>query len=105
MALSNILREPRREITESIVGVALVALVMWADYAFAIWLQDGTNAVTNGAGVPWPAGMLIGAILAIVVPLLMVILLFFTHALGDGVCNALQAAGVHLRPRQRRQGR
>lgn len=39
MALSNIFREPRREITESAIGLGIFAAAAWADYHFAVWLQ------------------------------------------------------------------
>lgn len=43
MAFSNIFREPRRELTESAVGIVAVAagLSVWiaADYHFSLWLE------------------------------------------------------------------
>lgn len=95
MAIGNMLREPRREITESLVGLAIVAVPVWADYRFAVWLQRATG------DCPWPAGMLLGLLGAIIVFVATGLVVFGTHALGETVCNALQRKGVHLRPRQR----
>ena len=40
MALSNMLREPRREIIETVVGFGAVVLALGLDYGFALWLED-----------------------------------------------------------------
>lgn len=99
MALSNIFREPRREITESVVGLALVGVFAWCDYRFACWLQDYTGLDSAGFhNIPWGFGMFVGVAGAIVI----VFLVFATHALGEGICNSLQRGGIHLRPRNRR---
>lgn len=100
MALGNIFREPRREITETIIGVAIVSAVIYADYCFGVWLQSQMSLrsdPTHWDGF-WVMGMMIGAAGLSV----SVILLFGAHALGEGICNRLQDAGIHLRPRQRR---
>jgi hypothetical protein len=100
MALSNIGREPRREITESAVGLAAFGLFVWADYEFAIWFEGATRGfpVEAAGGCPWPIGMFFGLIAA----MLAFLALFVTHALGEGICNALQRNGIHLRPRVRK---
>ncbi len=99
MALSNIFREPRREITESAVGLAIFSAAVWADYQFALWFKDATQGMLNekDPGCPLPLGMFLGVIAAFVG----LVVLFLTHALGDGICNALQRNGIHLRPRNR----
>lgn len=104
MALSNIFKEPRREITESAVGIGVVFGALWADYAFAVWLQDVAGYVQYADGtrwnkIHWVFGMLLGPAVAV----LAFALLWLTHEIGDGLCNALQARGIHLRPRVRRQ--
>ncbi len=102
MALSNIFREPRREITESVVGLTVFGLAAWADYSFGRWLQEYAHIThSDGTGfdpVPWPMGMIAGVLIAIGA----VFVVLGTHALGDVICNALQRNGIHLRPRQRR---
>lgn len=107
MALSNIFREPRREIIESVVGATIFLAFIGADYIFACWLQESVGAhphtdpnlpYTLGCYyLPWPLGMGLGVIGAALIAMLLVV----THALGDGICNALQRNGIHLRPRQR----
>ena len=96
MALSNIFREPRREITESVVGLVVFGAFAWADYYVARWFQDVTGGWHDGC--PWPIGMMLG----LLVGFLAMCLLIITHGIGDGICNALQRRGIHLRPRQRR---
>src|SRR5713226_7817612 len=98
MALSNILREPRREITETIIGMLLVGLPLLANSVFTNWAMTGYVQHTP-AEAPyvvawifvffmWPAIIVVGwlALLAF-------------HAAGDGICNILDDAGIHLRPK------
>ena len=102
MALSNILREPRREITESAVGitamVAVLGIPIWLDYQFALWLQEVDH------GCPLPLGMFAGVLCLIGAVLLFLfgwLMLHVTHEIGDSICTAFQRRGIHLRPRQR----
>lgn len=95
MALSNMLREPRREITESAVGIltlgAILVPVIGLDYLIAVALHL----------VPLPIGMLFGILIEMGGFMLIFSLLQLTHAIGDGVCTALENRGVQMRPRQR----
>jgi hypothetical protein len=96
MALSNMLREPRREITETAVGIVLVLGYAWINYTAARWLQSA---------IPLSGGFQIPVFL----PMLAIFLgtficygaLLLIHLLGEAVCNALQQNGLHLRPRSR----
>jgi hypothetical protein len=97
MALSNIFREPRREITESLVGLSIFAAVLVPDYYLALWFQ-GVTGGPNGGGCPWPVGMFFG----LVVGFILILGSIEAHELGDAVCNALQRRDLHLRPKQRR---
>lgn len=92
MALTNIFREPRREITEFVVGIAVVGAIGVPDYYFATWFE----AVSNGC--PWPLGMIIGAAAG----LCLVLAAIATHALGEGICDTLDRRGLRLRPANRR---
>ena len=90
MALSNILKEPRREITEQLVGTLVIFALPVADAIFARY-------------APWPSDYTfwdLGIILALGVAA-MVIVADMIHAIGEATCNALEARGVHLRPRRR----
>ena len=97
MALSNIFREPRREITESIVGIAAFGVAMAGDYHFARWFEEITTNSEGHGGCPWPLGLMFGFIFLGII----IAVVFFTHAIGDSICNALQERGIHLRPRNR----
>lgn len=99
MALTNIIREPRREITESAAGIMLFAGLIWLDYGLAKFMD-----------IPAPSqskadhyfilfvGMFAGAaIIAVTIGLL-----FLTHAIGEGICNSLARHGLELRPKNRK---
>jgi hypothetical protein len=101
MALSNIFVEPRREITESVVGTVGIFGLFYADYRFGVWLQSYMERTVphdprfyNGF---WVMGMVIG----FVAVFLAVILAIVTHAAGEAICNALADRGLELRPTKR----
>ena len=93
MALTNILREQRRELTETVVGLALVGPLVVADYYFAAWLQSADHEPNP---LPIPLGMILG-VLSLVgcVAVLMVV-----HVIGEALCDSLARHGRELRPRQ-----
>jgi hypothetical protein len=95
MALSNIFQEPRREITESAIGLALFGVAVWGDYRFGCFYN------ASGYG-PVTEGMVAGALVGILLFMVLVVIAYATHAIGESVCNAAQAMGIHLRPRVRR---
>lgn len=106
MALSNMLREPRREITESVVGIAVVGGILgplcWADYRLAVAWEISAGYSSNGAAyMPWLAAMIVLFMAGLVGLGVLSILIVAAHALGDRICDALQRRGVHLRPKQR----
>lgn len=96
MALSNIFREPKRELIESAIGICLFACGLWVDYHFACWFHDATSGVQGGC--PVPLGMVIGIILLAVTWLA----LLFTHFIGELICDSLALRGLELRPKNRR---
>jgi hypothetical protein len=91
MALSNIFREPQREITESVVGIVLLTAFIFAGYLFCLWI--GCKR--------WEDFVLGGALWLLVVGAVW-LFITVTHDIGDEVCNALQRANIHLRPRNRK---
>ncbi len=99
MALSNIFREPRREITESAVGLGIFGVYAYGIYHAARWFND----ITGGShhGMPIALAMLLTFFASILACMLFFLIIVATHALGDGICNALQKQGIHLRPRNR----
>lgn len=99
MALSNIFREPRREITETVVGIVIAVPSIWLDYRFA--LQFPTWMEPPDIVAYWFC-VALGMICGVLIPLALVLLLMAVHGIGNAVCNALQGHGLYLRPRQRR---
>jgi len=98
MALSNIKREPRREITESVVGIATffggAGLYLWGVYSLLVWLGvKSTGDFVFAMCMSLPGGFIAVVFLGF--------LLTFTHALGDTICDRLDGIGLHLRPRNR----
>ena len=92
MALSNIFREPRREITEQVIGVIAVAIFLWGDYVFASWMpHDGHVWPPIWAGMLlWPLCLAIG-----------LVGLSGLHLVGEGVCALMARAGFDPRPKRR----
>jgi len=106
MALSNILKEPRREITESLTGIVVFSVVMipfaWADYLIAVHIRTVTGHRPDELLIiplVFATGLLtICAMVAISVGRLF---LLGTHALGEVICTLLEKLGIQMRPRQR----
>jgi hypothetical protein len=105
MALSNIFREPRREITESAIGIvclgAGLAAIVAIDYGVARWLNRlcGFGPMHVGDFALWSVaiglgGFFLGGLLYLAAHL--------THEAGENVCDWFEDRGIHLRPRRRR---
>lgn len=104
MALSNILREPRREITETLVGVSTLIIPVGISYPIALYFPWDKTDPTSLIG-RMAASILLEVVAAAVLvlgTLGITLLAIGLHTLGEIVCNELQFLGVHLRPRQRR---
>lgn len=97
MALSNAFKEPRREITETLVGAAAVvgplAVFAGLSYLIALWIAPPDK--------PFLLSVILTGILIMLVVFIVSGTLFVAHEIGEDVCNALQKRGIHLRPRQR----
>jgi polyferredoxin len=99
MALTNIFREPRREITEQIVGIVPIALFLFGDWKFSLWFQR------QQPHPGWPdivLGMMVGLLIPVLIGIFSVLLLFFTHYIREEICDSLAARGLELRPKNRR---
>lgn len=94
MALSNIGREPRREIIEQVIGVGFVVVYLVCDYQFARWVYAPESFWKD----PGDLTLMVGGLLFI--PIFYGLLLF-THIMGEIVCGWLTVVGVDPRPRQR----
>ncbi len=95
MALSNIGREPRREITEQVFGLIVLGALIAGDYKFGLWFKQATGG--DKYGCPWPLGMLFGVLAGGV----LILLWYIAHAIGEIVCDWLKAIRVDPRPRNR----
>jgi hypothetical protein len=104
MALSNIAREPRREIIEQAFGTLLFGGVAWLVYWLSGWVfgpswYDATSKLGYAAERAFTIFLMtFGAFLF---SLLLIAVVFLAHYLGEGVCGLLTAAGFDPRPKQR----
>lgn len=99
MALSNIRREPRREITESLLGILAVVGFLWVDYLSCSMVN---RMFFPKDPCPVPLAMIIFIAASGLVFLLSTGLLYGTHALGEVICDALAERGLDPRPKERR---
>ncbi len=96
MALSNMRKEPQREIMETAIGVILVGGFLTGDYYFSLWTQQLAGGFSQ---YPWPVGMFFNG-LGLVLGILLMPL--FIHFIGEITCDALaEGLGIYLRPRDR----
>lgn len=87
MALSNMLKEPRRELTEQFVGFGFIALAVSLDYGTGRLLQHwfgGTIGLDMAMGAVVLVLLWLGALLV--------------HSLGEVICEILAERGAELRP-------
>ena len=99
MALTNIFREPRREITETLVGAVVLGGLLYGDYILATALPIPDGLLSYGEIIA--LRMLIQPIVVVLALVGLWLALACIHAAGEGICNRLQASGIHLRPRRR----
>jgi undecaprenyl pyrophosphate phosphatase UppP len=99
MALSNIFREPRREITETLLGIILAVALVWGDILLALSIANHTPQKETTSDI-------VG--LALIIPVTVVPavimgwgLLMATHFLGEKFCDFLARRGLDPRPKQR----
>lgn len=98
MALSNIFREPRREITESIVGMGLFAAFVCLVKPVSWWLfHEQSDYQRMWLGYMFIAVILIGISIGFIFFMLAV-----THFFGEVICDVLASCGLEMRPRNRR---
>ena len=98
MALSNIFREPRREIIESAVGLTISGLLVWGDYKLAVAINEANPPEHQ---IPVLGGMALLAFMAAGFVAAVYFVAVATHAIGDAICNVLERRGIYLRPRNR----
>lgn len=99
MALSNMLREPRREITETVLGLFFFVLLFGGDYLLVHLLQN-TGRLRTGGGATF-LEMILAPLLIFIVGLLLLLILMAIHGIGDGLCEWLGDYGLDPRPKRR----
>lgn len=98
MALSNILKEPRREITESGLGILFIGGLAYLDFLFGRYLH---NLASHPDDMPIPVGMIVGVagIAGFIIGVMGI--LYFTHFVGEQLCGWLAKRGLEIRPKTR----
>lgn len=96
MALNNIFREPRRELTEQLVGLLLLVPVGLYGYLVYYLASISTNNTSDfcGALIVFTFGLIICFFILCGILLLM-------HKVGEEICEELDSFGIKLRPKQR----
>ena len=98
MALSNIFREPRREITESLVGILPLIAFIWTSWYLTDWIWP-PEMRANSVDRAFAFGVTM--IILLVGVLILWVLLIVTHAIGETICDSLARRGLELRPKNR----
>lgn len=97
MALSNIFNEPRREITESAIGIAVfaaaVGVVVLPGYIIASHIKDSL--------MPFGMAWFLSSMFVVFCYVFLLCILQLTHIWGDAACDALEGRGIQMRPLQR----
>lgn len=99
MALSNIFREPRREITEQAAGLLGLAVLLLP----AILMTLDYSKIEHTGGMP-PTFLMAG-FLGIATGIGWMVLLglaLLTHRIGEELCDFLANRGLELRPKNRK---
>lgn len=97
MALSNIFREPRREITESVVGVGACGAFIGIDIIFAYWFANQVYSHGDSYAADVAVGFFVGLLLAFAMAMGAV----FTHWIGEEICETVKDRGLDPRPKRR----
>ena len=103
MALTNIFEEPRRELTESAVGLVTVgigAMLVTLLIIGEMHLTGDIHFADQGTG-QFVLGVVVYLFGNLVVGLFLFLFVVVTHVLGEAVCNKLARRGIYLRPQQR----
>jgi hypothetical protein len=99
MALSNIINEPQREITETLVGVIALLLPGYVVYRVGncMALEMKPNNVIEWGAVYFSAvAIIIVAIFTVGSAAILI------HNIGEEISDTLQLHGIHIRPKRRK---
>ena len=94
MALSNIFNEPRREVTETVLGCLVLAICVAVAWKFGKFFQFLISDKSDGA-------MFFGTFLGLLIFPLVFGFLVFIHFIGEVVCDLLADVNLDLRPKRR----
>jgi cation transporter-like permease len=89
MALTNIFREPRREITETMVGLAAVTALCIAGLKFRQFAFPDLRENLVGCAIA-------GIIMIIVLSVIAMGLIVALHSVGDAICKKGQIIGIRI---------
>ncbi len=101
MALSNMLREPRREITETVAGIVCVAAIGAPFIWGVITLANIMQASDRDPMSSWEFYLGLSFGIIILGGFIAAVFLLITHSLGEWACARLDNLGLRLRPKQR----
>jgi hypothetical protein len=96
MALSNVLREPRRELIEQGFGILVAGGFVGIDYIAASLIYANLMGPTHMTG-DFVFAVFIAAVSIIFVGFAFVLI----HWVGEGVCNSMARRGYDPRPETR----
>lgn len=97
MALGNIWREPRREIMEQLIGVAVLIWMAAAVVNLDIFVIAPLLVKRDD----WSFAYVFGGILSIIALGATIFLWNLAHWLGENICDTLAKANRDPRPKQR----
>ena len=100
MALSNIFREPKRELIEQAFGFAVVAGVIVCDVVIASLLMRWADGVV----VIRSPDFALFIVVAIPLMIAVVLLADWMHQIGEAVCGYMAQHGRDPRPKNRPRG-
>lgn len=102
MALSNIRREPQREITESFLGVAVTVGLIVGDYWLAKYVVNHIITRSKSETADLVGCMFCIPLVTVLCGLVIVGIAYGTHAIGEGICGFLARRGLDPRPKIRK---
>jgi hypothetical protein len=99
MALTNIFREPRREIIETISGITAAVIGLGVLLMIAgIFMRFSNPEMYEESAI---GAAVVGLVVAFIVIVLGTALLIALHEIGEALCNSFQSIGIRLRPKRR----
>jgi hypothetical protein len=99
MALSNIIKEPQREITETLVGV--VALLPPCYVIYKVGNRMALDMKPHNV-IEWVAVYFFAAAVIAVAVFTVGGALKLIHTIGEEISDTLQLHGIHIRPKRRK---